>query len=44
MLRWQPGDPFPSLAGNSVRHGHVRLPEDIPAGRHAVVFTYRAHW
>ena len=38
------GDAFPPVEGESVAHGHVRLPADVPAGRHAVVLVYRAHW
>ncbi len=44
MPLFHPGDAFPPIKGFTVNHGLVTLPEDIPAGRYAVVFAYRAHW
>jgi len=44
MPRFSKGDTFPALAADSVSHGHIRLPDDIPADNWAVVLTYRAHW
>ncbi len=44
MHKFNPGDPFPALSGESVNHGTVNLPDDIPAGQYAVVLAYRANW
>jgi len=38
------GDIFPSLSGDTVKHGRLSLPDALPAGHYGVVFTYRAHW
>ena len=37
------GDPFPSLAFDTVGHGRVVLPDAV-AGAWAAVLVYRGHW
>jgi hypothetical protein len=44
MHKFHPGDPFPCLSGESVRHGRIALPDAIPAERWGVILAYRAHW
>ena len=44
MPQLQNGDSFPPLRLESLNHGSVNLPGDIPAGRYAIVIAYRAHW
>jgi hypothetical protein len=44
MTQLKDGDRFPPLAGETVAHGHLALPEAIPEGNYAVVLAYRAHW
>ncbi len=44
MQQLKNGDLFPSISAESVDHGRVTMPEDIPAERYAVVIAYRAHW
>ena len=38
------GDAFPALEGESLNHGRISLPADVPADHWAVVLAYRAHW
>ena len=35
---------FPKLSGESLKHGSVTLPDDIPAGAYNVILAYRANW
>ncbi len=44
MAQLRDGDKFPPLQAESVKHGTIRLPGDIPSGSYAVVLAYRAHW
>ncbi|MEE8395948.1 MAG: hypothetical protein V3S29_07830 [bacterium] len=44
MPKFDNGDLFPHLEGETVAHGRLRLPEDIPAGQWAIVLVYRAEW
>ncbi len=44
MAQLRDGDEFPALQGQSVNHGSISLPGNIPAGNYAVIFAYRAHW
>jgi hypothetical protein len=44
MHRFSLNDPFPRLAGETVKHGRLTLPDDVPAGRWAVILAYRAQW
>ena len=38
------GETLPAFEGESIAHGRVSLPGDIPAGNWAVIFSYRANW
>lgn len=38
------GDALPPVALDSVAHGRVSLPEDVPAEHYSIVLVYRAHW
>ncbi len=44
MQQLKNGDLFPALSAESVNHGRLTLPDDIAAGRYAVIIGYRAHW
>jgi hypothetical protein len=44
MHKFNAGDPFPNLGGESVNHGTVNLPGDIPEGNYGIVLAYRANW
>jgi len=36
--------PLPRISGESVAHGRVTLPDDVPAGHYGVIMTYRGQW
>jgi len=44
MHRLNPGDAFPQLTAETVRHGTVSLPDQVRPGRYGVILVYRAHW
>lgn len=44
MHKFNPGDDFPALSGESLSHGAVNLPGDIPADHYGIVLAYRANW
>lgn len=44
MPQLQNGELFPPLRAETVNHGQLTLPSDIPAGRFAIIMAYRAHW
>jgi peroxiredoxin len=44
MHKLHPGEPFPFIAGDSIPHGRISLPERIRAGHYGVILVYRAHW
>ena len=44
MHKFNGGDAFPGLTGESVKHGSVSLAGDIPADNYGVVLAYRANW
>lgn len=44
MHKFNDGDPFPHIEGETVAHGRIRLPEDIPDGSWAIILAYRADW
>ncbi len=44
MAQLNLGDTFPTLSGETVKHGTLALPDAIPENHYAVVMTYRAHW
>lgn len=44
MPQLQNGDSFPPLRAETVNHGQLTLPADIPAGRFSIIIAYRAHW
>jgi len=44
MPQLKNGDLFPSLSAESVNHGRITVPDDIPAGDFAMIVVYRAHW
>ncbi len=44
MHKYNAGDLFPELSGESLNHGTINLPGAIPAGKYAVVQAYRANW
>ncbi len=44
MHKFQGGDAFPGLTGESVNHGTINLAGDIPGENYGVVLAYRANW
>ena len=44
MHKFNGGDDFPSLSGESVNHGTISLAGDIPDGKYSFVQAYRANW
>ncbi len=44
MHKLNGGDSFPAIQAETVKHGKVSLPGDIPEGRYGVVLAYRANW
>ncbi|MCZ6842254.1 MAG: hypothetical protein O7G32_05430 [SAR324 cluster bacterium] len=44
MHKFNPGDDFPSISGESLNYGTINLPRDMPAGEYSVVLAYRANW
>lgn len=40
----QNGERFPALAGDTVAHGRLTLPDAIAEGNYGVILAYRAHW
>ena len=44
MHRFNMGDAFPQLSGETVKHGRLTLPDAIAAGRWSVILAYRAQW
>jgi hypothetical protein len=44
MTQLKDGDRFPSLAGQSVAHGAITLPDALAEGSYGVILAYRAHW
>ncbi len=44
MPKFQGGEPFPTISGETVNHGAITLPDAILAESWAVILAYRAHW
>jgi len=44
MHKFNLNDRFPSLGGETVAHGRVTLPDDVPASQWSIVLAYRAQW
>lgn len=44
MHKLNAGDSLPQLTGETLSHGTITLPDDIPEGGYSVILAYRANW